>query len=155
MMTQPTEFNFDIDLKPYMLTGSHLEGFFIVKNPLYVFKSAYSVSGYKVIISMVIPVGAMIFIGETSYGNPRRRINLKQCGKMRASAAYVHSIVAMCWNGRKYEPIKYLKHARSGHYAPFKYETGKTVIPDHFGRGPRECSGGIHFFLNAKQALEY
>ena len=154
-MTQPTEFNFERDLRPHIRLFEHLEGFFDVVNPLYVFKKAYSAAGHRVIISMVIPAGATIFIGQTPNGNARKKISLTHCGKMRASKAYIHSITRLTWTGRGYVGDRLLTNAVSGHKSSFKYRVDTTVLPDHFSKAPYECSGGIHFFLKAQQALDY
>ena len=36
-----------------------------------------------------------------------------------------------------------------------KYEVGKTITPDEFDLVPGECSNGIHYFYDIKNAMEY
>ena len=49
-----------------------------------------------------------------------------------------------------------LKHVYSGYDPIFKYEIGKTVsVSDFDERYWMECSTGIHFFMNRKDACEY
>ena len=160
---QATQFDFDLDLKPhYDSLSRKYDGVFEVVNPLYVFKKIRTEADNIAIASLIIPVGALVFIGNSSSG-ARKRVSIGHSGKMRASEAYVHSIYRKGfdhWSFLEQRWIemqaKQLKHGRSGYLSSFKYHVGKTVRPRcEFSKAPYECGSGIHFFLTAKQALAY
>jgi len=129
-------------------------GFYKVKNPLHVFKRGYTEAGNVVIINLVIPTGAVIRT------EARRLFTDKIYSKMRASEAYVHSIVrceVMMMDGiRKTKNHKQLKHAASWRTSSFKYTVGKMVYPKFpFSFEDRTCDSGIHFFMNSQSAINF
>lgn len=86
--------------------------------------------------------------------------------KCRAASAKVIAVEKLSFSDTN-EPI--LKMSRvspkseHGYYtnkSPYKalyttYKVGKIVKPDRYDTNLRECSNGIHFFLEKKQAIEY
>lgn len=82
-------------------------------------------------------------------------------GKMRAARAVVNQFYKFhyrlnCdpYKGKTYKPAKgYLYSNRS---VRFKYIIGATVKPTkRFSMKPNRCDSGIHFFMTAKEAMEY
>jgi len=180
-MTKPTtQFNSALDLVPYTRSSrdahgfvSQGDGFYKVVNPLYVFKKAYTKAGYSVLINLIIPTGAIIYGHISKLPQPYGKLSLQNCGKMRATRAKVHSIIRLQDNittvyrnfkgndsymsgASRLLTEKEIRTAYSGHDDYFKYEVGCTVRPkEPFDYFQGECASGIHFFLNAEQALDY
>ena len=52
--------------------------------------------------------------------------------------------------------IETKEDAYSKYNGAFVYKAGETVIPDSFNEDRwNECSGGIHFFINSQEAIDY
>lgn len=137
--------------------------FYEVTKPLYVFKKilvprrllpsgvSREVSRYEeakqAVANLIIPVGAKVFAEHGAFANDK--IVYVDSRKMRASEAFVHSIVRVSdgveiprgtslWNGN------------------FRYVKGKTVRPQYrFSTYPAQCESGIHFFLQGGDAVGY
>jgi hypothetical protein len=169
-MNQDLTPNFKQDLTPYLNRyGRACPGFYTVVNDLHVFKKISSYRDYydHTIANLIIPAGEVIFIGIAPGGNPRRSfyVGPDYSGKMRATKAFVHSIVTYTHKSFYVEPIrlndirdiKQVKSGRSKHISNFIYRVGKTVTPHDpsFSFRPYECDAGIHFFLTLKEALNY
>lgn len=71
---------------------------------------------------------------------------------MRASEAYVHSIVTA--NKRKSKFV-YKQKGYSEHDNSFVYVVGETIKPDKFSHRENICDSGIHFFLDVADALDW
>ena len=123
--------------EPYLYT---------VHTPLHVFKKARADQGWgEVLINLVIPVGEFLFASEKAWISDNWTISYR---KMRASKAKVHSIINL-------DTRKEVVTAKSDYSTWFKYRKGKTVTPNHFSKQNQFCAGGIHFFLNVGDALNY
>jgi hypothetical protein len=131
-----------------------LYNFYKVTSPLSVFKKIYTKANGALIANLIIPVGAKIYVGE-SFGSYQLWDNHSR--KMRASEAYVHSIVTA--NKQKYHDSKskfiYKQKGYSGHDNSFVYIVGKTIKPDKFSHRENICDSGIHFFLDVADALDW
>lgn len=124
--------------EPYLYT---------VHTPLHVFKKARKnkLSYGCVLINLVIPVGEFLFASEKAWISDNWTISYR---KMRASKAKVHSIINL-------DTREEVVTATSDYNYSFKYRKGKTVTPNHFSKQNQICTGGIHFFLNVGDALDY
>lgn len=167
-------------VKASKISNGKCDNFYEVIKPLHVFKKGGSrpfdtcgVPGLRVhanrIINLIIPVGATIFASDDVFG----RFSDLSGRKMRASEAIVHSIVRFVvqdsdmtyynWGGTDDYWTETLSEknfvaaaeARSCHNPKFKYIPGKVVKPDTFSNEYDQCEGGIHFFLNVRDALRY
>lgn len=118
----------------------------LVIRDLPVFKKAFRPgTTYSCIVNLIIPTGALVH-SEHEYwcecSNSDRR-------KMRASMAKIHTIVRII-DG------KVIQKAESVHNYNFHYTSGKVITPENgFSIADAACAGGIHFFLNLKDAFEY
>ena len=140
---QPTELNFKLDLKP---AKELPKGFYEVINPLFVFKQIFSEGGNKCIANLIIPAGEIIYVGLHSKSR-KDKITQECMLKMRASKAYVHSIV-------REMDHKQLKEGRSWWVFNFKYNVGAIVKPSNRFLDEQDvCGSGIHFFFNVNSAL--
>lgn len=86
---------------------------------------------------LLIPAGALVkkHIASTARKN-------------RASMAIVLAVTNR--DGTKF----FRSASRGAVFGGVKYEVGKTVVPDHFDCGPRECAGGIHFWRDRIDAYD-
>ena len=116
---------------PYVITSCPETGAFVA------WKSCMSANGVKiVIVKLLIPEDAKRSSG-TDY-------------KCRASKAEVLEIQAI--DGRVLPD----KEAFSRFNRSFVYRVGQTVYPSNFCKDRfMECSGGIHFFMNRQDAVNY
>ena len=121
------------------------QGFFKVTKPMYVFKKVYvGVANNQAIANLIIPVGALIYVEGATVNYCNVGITTR---KMRASEAYVHSIVTV-------RDKVQVRLAKSGHDSKFMYVPGTTVKPDNgFDKEEEACAGGIHFFVDLVDAL--
>lgn len=88
-----------------------------------------------VIANLIIPAGTKVHISD---------------GKCRAAKAEVVSMFRQ--RGKRKE----VKKAYSGWTWSFIYRKGATVTPKHgFGTRLQQCEGGIHFFVDINEALDY
>lgn len=126
-------------------------GFFVLKEDLYVFKVAHAKRDLRswghhttgrVIVNLVIPKGSEVYLGIT---------RLPDCGvyyKARASKAVVHSVFDLDHNSKS--------RAYSLWDSKFIYREGATIRPDGgFSHDENVCRPGIHFFLDIGSALSY
>jgi hypothetical protein len=123
-------------------------GFFTVTKQMHVFKKVHvkrpSSKFVDAIANLIIPVGAMIYVGEAAFV-----WNYTDVRKMRVSEAFVHSIV----ESRKQTPVSV---AYAWYTNDFKYNVGATVKPvEKFSKSEEQCDSGIHFFVNLQDALDY
>lgn len=98
-----------------------------------------------VIANLIIPAGALIYVESdafsVAYGDS---LFIR---KMRASRAFVHSLVTQTKQTT-------VTTAVSGYSKAFKYTTGSVVEPaEPFSKREDQCDSGIHFFINMKDAL--
>jgi hypothetical protein len=120
--------------------------FYTVHKPLPVFKKALHDDriGGRVIVNLLIPVGAIVYAGVDAFDASSRQKHRK----MRASAADVHSVANI--NGTP------SKRAVSWYDPGFYYHAGDRLSPRNaFSQMDATCAPGIHFFLNLGDALEY
>lgn len=171
----PRQFDFKYHLKPIKYhtepdgkLAPTPEGFYEVLHPIAAFKKGYSRGRHDAIVNLIIPAGAHLFIGVRERGDGVRRsvslARLDSNGEMRASHAYVHSIV-------RYDHTAYWR-AGAGATANHKqiqigyswwqnlfcYRTGEMAVPtnrDGFSYEESECSPGIHFFLDVRKAIAF
>jgi hypothetical protein len=164
------------ELRDYFMSHvkPHSDQFYKVVKPLHVFKVACNRHGAKNrIVNLVIPVGAIVYAADCCFSE-RSALDGR---KMRASEAYVHSIVkynADTWwphNRHSFNevhlysennPISFdvsrVSTAKVAHafWNSFEYRTGNTVRPQKpFSMLSDQCDSGIHFFLNARDALTF
>lgn len=97
----------------------------------------------------------------------RARRWIQTCGwsldgkKCRAEWAYVEELYFVLRYDYFLDSTKVVKirdknfSAWSKHNYHFKYQAGQKVVPDFFDSNPYVCSGGIHFFLDRKDAIDY
>lgn len=133
-------------------TRYEVTGFYVVVKDLPVFKLTYS-SGTrtKVITNLTIPVGAKVFAPESAFFECHSDTDYNSCHdrKCRASEAKVHSNATVVAG-------KEVAVANSGWDTSFKYTAGQTVKPSNgFDMDNDQCAGGIHFFLNLQDAIDY
>ena len=120
-------------------------GFFKVEKPMHVFKKLFTKTGTRVIANLIIPAGALIYCDHDAF-NGYSCINWR---KMRASEAFVHSLVKQL----NHESVS---EAVSWHDKKFKYHPGKSVKPTmHFSMEEYQCDFGIHFFVNLADAAAW
>jgi hypothetical protein len=119
-------------------------GFYKVVTPLHVFKKVY-VNRVETIANLVIPAGAMIYAEPYAF-QPGARMALR---KMRASEAFVHSLVKQRMGTQVQEA--------NSHWDPsFTYKVGETVKPNRpFSKDETQCDHGIHFFINLADAKRW
>lgn len=144
--------------------------------PLFVFKKVYERSNSShSIANLVIPIGAVVNLAEDCSWNPTF--------KMRASQAYCHSIatkhskkqIKVAESGHRTSFVYHsgiqlglkdsdFKNIVENHekyiqqYLPKTQDSFKKCkcVPDAFDTAStRECSTGIHFFLDLQRALDY
>lgn len=114
-----------------------------VHTDLPVFKKVYEHRYYSVIANLIIPKGATIRAGTSSWRHPKHK------RKMRANRAMVHSLVTR-------DTHEQTAKAHSNYAINFEYVPGKVVRPKkRFDWDDVECSTGIHFFLELKDAFLY
>lgn len=119
-----------------------------VTKPLHVFKKVFRGARHygPVIANLIIPTGAHVYHNGDGAFDARIKIHYR---KMRASKAYVHSLVPL--HGKL--P---LKSAVSGYSSNFVYRPGESVVPtEGFSYDDGACGSGIHFFLNLADAMKY
>jgi hypothetical protein len=132
------------------VTGwEYREGFHTVTAPLHVFKKIYcytpNIQVCAAIANLVIPVGAEIFIGNYAYERWAQSGEMK----MRASEAFVHSVVRI-------GNLEQVSEGHAGYDNNFKYVPGTTVKPTkRFSKSEDQCSTGIHFFINLTHAKNW
>lgn len=124
--------------------GKWHSNFWRITKEMKVFKKAIDSNYERVIVNLVIPVGAIVHFPENRYST--LWINDR---KMRASKAFVHSIAHI-------RTKKSISFARSDWDVQFEYIVGDTVRPTRaFSRLPEMCEPGIHFFLQLEDAIRY
>lgn len=127
-------------------------GFCLVEKPMHVFKRIMSGKDYhKAIVNMIIPVGETIFVYDEAY----KEISSfsRDNRKMRATKAYVHSIVRK--HDHKQLTCGYSDYM-SWNSKVFRYRVGRNVKPRlPFSMKWEQCASGIHFFVNLDDALAY
>lgn len=131
---------------PYAIRASNttytFSVFSKVKKPLFVFKKLAN----NLIANLEIPVGQKV---HASYIIKNGKLTpwLREW-KLRASGAIVHSLCTREGDTRQ--------RGYSKHDGNFVYRPGPELLkPDNFSLEPDECAGGIHFFLNLKDAWFY
>lgn len=128
-------------------------GFFKLRKPLRVFKVTKIDESREqkypndlAIVNLIIPAGETVFWRVYfHYSNPDSITSRK----MRATKAKVHSIVRL-------SDGKPLEMSYSDHNSSFIYKVGDTVVPwGGFSWEQNACGGGIHFFMNVRDAALY
>lgn len=144
------------ELKKYFLEFATQDknrslGFYRVHTDLPVFKKVLSQSlRDHAIANLIIPAGALIFAAERVWSDQ----TVLHDRKMRASKAFVHSIVKADYDCSNTE-IE-ITRAMSGWAHSFIYAKGQTVKPlSAFDLYQNTCTSGIHFFLNVRDAYCY
>ncbi len=127
-------------------------GFFKVVRPMQVFKKVrFTNKGHKgvqAIANLIIPAGTLIYADDYAFDDGWMG-QQAEYRKMRASEAFVHSIAS----GFTYLPVQ---KAYSGYNDQFFYRPGETVKPaEKFSKQADQCSSGIHFFVNLKDAKQW
>jgi hypothetical protein len=99
-----------------------------------VFKKVHRTGSVGVIANLIIPAGARVYVTTS-----KCRANKAECVSM------------FTQTGRKEVQDAYSTHSYS-----FRYAKGQKLVPDRFGRASEgQCSGGIHFFIDVNDALNY
>lgn len=120
------------------LTGHPHSSMRIVTSPMHVFKAVQK----RGIANLIIPVGAVIFYDKERWKESGQK-------KLRASKAYVHSIVDRNTGNQ-------LTRRNSLWNAPrVEYRVGRTIYPNNFAFSGVTCGPGIHFFVDLNDALTY
>lgn len=147
LRVRQTEREYNYCSQEYVKRRAERVGFHTVIKPMHVFKKVYGKYGTHVIANMIIPVGATIFLDE--WGYETNQSSSFHGRKMRATEAYVHSLVTM-------KSQEVITEARSGYDASFKYCVGDTVKPKFkFSKEDDVCGSGIHVFVNLADALSW
>lgn len=125
-------------------------GFYKVTHQMHVFKKIRVLNArnryVQAIANLIIPVGATIYTDPQAFCRPRAEAHAR---KMRASEAYVDSIVQM-------SDLCEHQCGLSGHNPGFMYSVGSTVVPVRkFAKHSSQCASGIHFFINLADAMEW
>lgn len=116
------------------------DGFFRVVHPIPAFKLLRD----DRIANLQIPADETIYIGPDGL-HPNSGIENR---KMRASKAFVHSIVDMKTGEQKLSGVSLWE-------GTFVYRVGCTEQPDRFSWQHDQCNSGIHFYLNLVDALDH
>jgi hypothetical protein len=118
--------------------------FYLVYKDMKVFKKLRN----NVIANLIIPVGTVMYMPEEKllpiYGS-------YTLYKMRATAAYVHSIVnaktkRTCTEGRSLSDWRFLYKEKS--FVNAEWDCSQFLVDTM-------CVDGIHFFVTLKEALDY
>ena len=102
---------------------------------------------WDAIANLIIPAGAKVFADHRDLTSLWSDHGSR---KMRASRVRVHSIYTC---QLKPQPAK---KACAGYDRDFKYRPGRGARPQWgFSERYEQCAGGIHFFINLRDALNY
>lgn len=108
-----------------------------------VFKKAMRASGAEAVALLEIPKGTRVYVGPT-------RGFFEDYRKCRAERAIVHGFFTLD------EKPCLVRTLRSDYDPKFKYEVGRTVVPNGgFSDIEDECEPGIHFFATFEEARDY
>ena len=115
--------------------------FVTLKHDICVFKKTVTPDvKAEVITNLIIPAGARVFVTP---------------GKCRADRAIVFSNVTRQYKREIPSACSLRGSVTSWWSSPFTYRRGEQVLPDCFSHSIQECAGGIHFFVDLNDALDY